>query len=331
VTETAVIQVKQGIGDVVWHLPFIRAIAAASPGGTVTFLTLPSSHGRELLAAEPCIAATHYFEHHGSELRRGLNLIRLVTLLRRCRLRSLWILDRTLRPAVAGALAGIPERIGLGLGPQRFFITNAGIDDERRHDHPIEWLRALMQAMQIPLLTTEPALPLPAEVTATIGRRFAAHPRPWVVLGIGASQAYRDWPRAHWAAFIAGLHRRAAGTVFIVGGATQRASAQALIADTAGGRTVDACDLAVVEATALMHLADAFVGTDSGPMNLAAAAGVPAFALFGASPVLSYSRFIHPVLPDDGAGPSPDGMARISPASVLAQIEPYLAARRTAT
>jgi hypothetical protein len=36
--------------------------------------------------------------------------------LRRQRLKSIWILDRTIRPALAAALAGIPERIGLGLG-----------------------------------------------------------------------------------------------------------------------------------------------------------------------------------------------------------------------
>jgi heptosyltransferase II len=35
VKPTAVIQVKPGIGDVIWHLPFIRAIAAATPCGTV--------------------------------------------------------------------------------------------------------------------------------------------------------------------------------------------------------------------------------------------------------------------------------------------------------
>ena len=34
---TAVIQVKQGIGDAVWHLPFVRAIAGATAEGAVTF------------------------------------------------------------------------------------------------------------------------------------------------------------------------------------------------------------------------------------------------------------------------------------------------------
>jgi ADP-heptose:LPS heptosyltransferase len=95
VIQSAVIQVKPGIGDVVWHLPFIRAIAAAAPGGQVTFLVPPSSGASELLQAEPTVAATVYFQHSGSELQRGVNLIRLVALLRRQRLRSLWILDRT--------------------------------------------------------------------------------------------------------------------------------------------------------------------------------------------------------------------------------------------
>ena len=106
----------------------------------MTFLAPPSSHAEELLAAEPAVAETLYFEHAGSELRRGLNLIRLAALLRRHRFRSIWILDRTIRPALAAKLAGIPERIGLGLGAQRFFITNPGIDRSHFHDHPIDWL-----------------------------------------------------------------------------------------------------------------------------------------------------------------------------------------------
>ncbi len=97
-TSCAVIQVKPGIGDVIWHLPFIRAIAGVAPGGRVTFLAPPTSHAQELLAAEPAVAETVYFEHAGSELRRGINLIRLAALLRRSKFRSIWILDRTTRP-----------------------------------------------------------------------------------------------------------------------------------------------------------------------------------------------------------------------------------------
>jgi heptosyltransferase II len=322
VTSSAVIQVKPGIGDVIWHLPFIRAIAAAAPGGRVTFLAPPSSGARELLAAEPGVAETVYFEHSGSELRRGLNLLRLIALLRRRRFRTLWILDRTTRPALAAALAGIPERIGLGLGPQRFLITNRGIGQSHFHDQPIDWLRALMAELKLPLPTTEPDLRLPAATLAVVGDKFAACPRPWIALGIGASHPDKDWPDGHWAEFVALLRRRAAGTVFLIGGPANFHRAGGFIAASCGAPAVNACDLGLAEAAALLRHADLFVGPSSGPMNLAAAGGTDAFGLFGSTPVLTYSKFIHAIEPPGGQ--SPDGMRRISPTQVLERLGPRL-------
>jgi heptosyltransferase-2 len=322
----AVIQAKPGIGDVIWHFPFIRAIAAAAPGGRVTFLAPPTGGARELLAAEPCVAATIYFEHSGSELRRGVNLIRLVALLRQKNFRTIWILDRTLRPAVAAWLAGIPERIGLGLGAQRFFITNPGVDASHFHDQPIDWLRALMAAMNVTLPSTEPDLPAATETLAVIGGKYAACPRPWIVLGIGASHTDKDWPDEHWLEFLARLRRETTGTVFLIGGKMNNARTEDFIARSDGAPAVNACALGLAEAAALLRHADLFVGPSSGPMNLAAAGGTDAFGLFGSTPVLTYSKFIHAIVPDGGA--SPGGMRRISPAAVLARIAPYLSPRR---
>ncbi len=326
VASTVVIQSKQGIGDVIWHLPFIRAIATTIPGGIVTFLTLPSTHGRELLAGEPCVGQTLYYENRGSELARGLHLWRLAALLRRLRPETVWILDRSARPAFAALAAGIPERIGLGFGAQRWFITNAGIDRKFYHDHPIEWLTALMEAMAVPFATTEPNLCLRPALSAAIAERFAAQPRPWIVLGIGSSSPDRNWPMERWAELMAGLHQRTTGTVFLIGGPGYAAHADRL-AQSAGGRTVNACDLAIAEAAALLQKSDLFVGLDSGPLNIAAAVGTPAFGLFGPNQVLTYSRFIHPVLPDDGNVEAPDRLQRISAAAVLARIEPYVCAQ----
>jgi heptosyltransferase-2 len=322
VTASAVIQAKPGIGDVIWHLPFVRAIAAASPGGCVTFLAPPSSGAQDLLAAEPSVAETIYFPHSGSELRRGRNMLSLIARLRRHRFQRIWILDRTLRPAVAAMLAGIPERIGLGLGRQRHFITNPGIDQSHFHDQPIDWLIALMAAMNVPLPTTEPDLPVPAATLAMIGQRYTSHLRPWIVLGMGGSHPDKDWSDMQWLEFLAALRRRCDGTVFLIGGAQNHARAKYVIEHTVGTAAVNACDLGLIEAVALLRLADLFIGTDSGPMNLAVAAQTDAFALFGATPVLKYSKFIHPVVPE--GGPSPGGMKRISPATVLEQVAPLL-------
>jgi heptosyltransferase-2 len=324
VTPVGVIQVKPGIGDVLWHLPFIRAIAAAAPGGQVTFFAPPTSAAKDLLAAEPSVATTVYFRHAGSELQRGLNLVRLVALLRRQRLQAIWLLDRTIRPALAARLAGIPERVGLGLGPQSAFITNPGIDQQHFHDHPIDWLRALMAAMKVPLPSTEPDLPLPPAVAATVERKFASLARPWLVVGIGASHPDKDWPDAAWRDFLRGL--RTPGSVFLIGGPANGARAEKFVLASGSRQIVNACDLSLIEAAALLRLADLFVGPSSGPLNLAAAGGTQAFGLFGSTPVLTYSKFIHAIVPE--GGPRPGGMARIVPKDVLERIAPYLSQRK---
>jgi heptosyltransferase-2 len=326
VTPNAVIQPKPGIGDVMWHLPFIRAIAAVSPGGKVTFIVPPTSSARELLAAEPTVAEVLYFNNAGSELQRLIDQFRLIALLRRNRFRALWILDRTVRPAVAGFLAGIPERIGIGFTPQRWFLTNKGLDQSHFHDFPIDWLIALMADMRVPLTTTEPNLRIPGDLLAAVGGKFSACPRPWIVLGLGGSHPDKDWPTAYWAEFLGALRGLTNGTVFLIGGPAHVARAQALIADTAGANGVNACGLKVAESAALLRHADLFVGTDSGPLNLAAATGTETFGLFGATPVLRYSKFIHAIVPK--AGRSQKGMQRILPAQVLEDIKPYLSRRK---
>ncbi len=320
--DVAVIQVKPGIGDVIWHLPFIRAIAAMAPGGRVAFLAPPTSHARELLTAEPGVAETIYFEHAGSELQRGINLLRLAALLRRRRFRVTWILDRTTRPAIAAMLAAIPDRIGLGLGPQKLFITNRGIDRSHFHDEPIEWLCALMAAMNVPLPSTEPALRLEDATITAVAEKFARCPRPWLVLGIGASHPDKDWPDENWAEFLAELRSRAPGTVFLIGGGANSARTKTFIAQSEGTAAVNACGLALTEAAALLRQADLFVGPSSGPLNLAAAGATESFGLFGSTPVLTYSKFIHAIVPE--GGPVPGGMPLISPQQAIAAIEPYL-------
>src|SRR5260370_24144130 len=281
-----------------------------------------TSRAKDLLAAEPSSLETIYFEHAGSEVRRGVNLIRLARLLRQNRFRTVWILDRTLRPAIAAVLAEVPERIGLGLGRQSLFITNSGIDQSHFHDHPIDWLRALMAEMNVPLPSTEPGLKVPSGIITAIGERFNGCPRPWIVLGMGALHAEREWPHEYWVEFLTELRPHSSGTFFFIGGADYTARAQSVIAQSKLSGAINACNLSLVEAIALLHHADLFVGTDSGPMNLAVAVGTPSFAMFGVNPVLSYSKFIHPLTPP--GGPAPGGMQQISPAHALGQVELYL-------
>ena len=57
-------------------------------------LRAADERGKDLLAAEPSVAATIYFQHAGSELQRGINLIRLVTRLRFVQIENHFSSDR---------------------------------------------------------------------------------------------------------------------------------------------------------------------------------------------------------------------------------------------
>src|SRR4029077_20099144 len=121
------------------------------------------------------------------------------------------------------------------------------------------------------------------------------------------------------------LRHRTSGTVFLIGGPAHAARAERLL-QSAPAPAVNACDLSIMDAAGLLQKSDLFVGVDSGPMNLAAAVGTPAFGLFGPTRVLTYSRFIHAIQADDVGAPTPDRLLRIRPDAVLARIEPYLCA-----
>jgi heptosyltransferase II len=200
------------------------------------------------------------------------------------------------------------------------------VDEAAHRDdpYPFEWLDALMGQMNVTVGESEPKLNLPPQPIEAVRRTFGGHPRPWVVLGLGGSHPLKQWPPANWVEFVVGLSQDFVGTIFLIGGPAQTSQAAELMARTAGAPVVDATGLSIIEAAALLREADLFVGPDSGPMNLAAAVGTPAFAMFGATRVLTYSKFIHPILPDDGGEPTLQGMTRISASNVLARVTPFL-------
>jgi heptosyltransferase-2 len=132
-----------------------------------------------------------------------------------------------------------------------------------------------MAETKVPLPSTEADLPLPPAVSAAIREQFASCARPSIVLGIGASHPDKDWSDAAWIRF-------SCEPAYTGHGVSHRRSgecAAAFIAATGAERTINACGLRLIEAAALLRLADLFVGPSSGPLNLAAAGGTDAFGL----------------------------------------------------
>ncbi len=145
--------------------------------------------------------------------------------------------------------------------------------------------------------------------------RFAAWPEPWIALGIGSSEPWKQWGEERFAELALALNQPRAGSIFIIGGLAERPLAEGIFARlrASGGMAADAVALPLEQTVALLARCRGYIGNDTGVLNVAAALHVPAIGLFGGSLPLWHSRFIHHLLPPSGD----HGMAAITVSQVL--------------
>ena len=314
-----VIQPLPGIGDMVWHLPHIHALAAAAPEGKVWVLTKPRSQADRLLAADPAVAGVLWLERNPGRHDGLRGLLRLARELRARGFREAWVLHTSARYALAARLAGIPRRFGFGFGTQRLWLSgSARLGPAERRLHPLEKADRLLERAGVPRREEEPVLPVAEGARAAAARRTAGLPRPLVALGVGTSEPYKQWGAERFVELAARLRARAGGFV-VVGGPAEAELAARVAAGIAphGARARAVHDAPIDEVAALLEACDLYVGNDTGVLNVAAAVGTRAVGLFGASPPLRHSRRIHAVVPRPGGG----GMSAIAPGAVARMIE----------
>lgn len=330
---TLVIQPLPGIGDMVWHLPHLHALAKDSRDGKVSVLTKPRSRADLLLRADPAIDQVLWLERNGGKHDGPLGFWRLVKLLRSGNYERVWILHDSSRYHWAALLAGIPQRFGYGKGLQRF-LQNSGIrlpKDALRH--PIAKADLLIELHALPRTESEPQLRADAQLVSALGKRFVHAPKPWVALGVGSSEPFKQWGQERFAALARALREAHDVSILVIGGAADTVMTEWIVeqAGSAANRVYSGADLPIDQTAALLSMCALYVGNDTGFLNMAAALGVHAFGLFGGSPPLRHSEHIHVVLADHGreSDYGSSDMADISVAGVTAQLQPFLSGTPT--
>jgi heptosyltransferase-2 len=322
--ELAVVQPLPGIGDMIWHLPHLRALAAAA-GGPVTLIAKPRSAAEQLLAAEPAVRDIIWLDRN-PEGRRGRHdgvrgLLRLAAELRARRFDAVVLLHHSVSLAAAARLAGVKLRAGYGYGAQRWLLNRGPVMSRRMlRQHQFQRATAWLRAAGVALAEAEPRLAISETARQVAAARLDGVARPFVAIGIGASEPSRQWGAAGFAALARGLRAMGWDRVVLLGGAAEAVLA-AEIGRLAGqdGITV-AIGWRLDEVAALLAAATFYVGNNTGVMNMAAAVGIPTYALFGTTPVFDHSQHIIPIASPADAAAGDDGMARITPAAVLAAI-----------
>ena len=277
-------------GDMVLLSPFLRELRGLAPNARITLVTLP---GTAIL-----------YEHAGVVDRvttfaaKAPRLLRPALLPARARrfareeLRGefdvaivpRWDTDHHLATAVA-VYSGASRRVGFSeQSTPRRRTLNAGFDalltdviesggtahEVERHLTMLRALGAEHPASRLELWLIDADRHRVAELLPPMSDQ-----RVLVALGVGAAHPKRRWPVARFVEVGRALQRGHAAHVVVVGGVADIEAQRAILRELAPDATGLAGRLSLRETAAALERCALFVGNDSAPLHLAAAAGVP--------------------------------------------------------
>ena len=285
-----VVQPLVGIGDMVWHKPWIDHLAG---GFDVILAAKPTAHAKTLFHGTDGIVGWLDIDR-SMRGRRGRHdglagLFRLAADFRRARANAVLVLHHSATYTLAARLAGIPLRWGVWHRRQpQMAEPGSFLGREARHERPYRKLGRYAQANGFGL--DRPHWHMSAnDGAAQAVRAFCdAHNinlcpsngpdgRDMVVFGVGAMDVERQWPPSHFARLAAAIRAEWPGLRIVLTGAPSEASiVQAVMSDEAAPAGLIEKSGPLDEAVALIGAARAYIGNDTSLLNIAAACGRPA-------------------------------------------------------
>ena len=319
----ALVQPRVGIGDMIWHLPHIRALAR-HVGGRVTLVTRPRSMADQFVGPEDGVDDILYVERGqwspGGRHEGNAGMVRLVRDLRGLRCDGAVLMTRSRNLTLAVLAMGVRHRHGYGIGMQRRVLRGPFLPRPLWKGHPYDQATAWMEAAGIALERPDPVVHVGEADRLAAARRLGTGGAP-VALGIAASDDWKNWGAANFAALAAALLEAGWPGVVLVGGTAEQGMADAITArlGARGAQVRLALGWRLRELAALLAGAEFYVGNDTAALNMAAAVGTRSYGLFGATVPLRHSPLIVPVLPPGGLD-RVHGMGGITSAAVLQAI-----------
>lgn len=321
---TVVFQHDLGIGDLIFRLPYIRAIAQQSAGEKVTLIARPTAKARDLLRGEASIESIIEYDRGRKRDQKGVHCgvlghWRLMKEIQQGGFERIVIFSGKLRYGLISAMAGIPIRIGYG-GPgwgvlQRLFLTQGpSIVSYRGHlssNYQLGTQLAILHGFSDVALV--PRLGVPLEMESRWALEFENMPSRRYIFAVGASDKAKDWGMRNFAALATRLLSSGNGVICLAGPAEKDlllSLEQQVPAEFRSGLRVLAPP-SVLDSAAIARLCAFCIGNDTGMVNVAAACGLPAVLLIGNRPPLGHDPQIYPVTASSVAAISVDDVCKV--------------------
>ncbi|MCP4923733.1 MAG: glycosyltransferase family 9 protein [bacterium] len=199
--EILIIQPIVGIGDMIWHVPWIRAIAKRH---NVTLCCKPTSQARKLL--KDISGITNFIDLKRSM--RGekgvhdgfLGILKLSQEFKKHNFTRCIILHSSWRYALSAKLARISRISGYGKGLQKLWINDGNsLSKEDHKKHFIEKVRLFFDHNG---MKVQENFLLPVSNEAKKAAQAYIPKDPYIVLGVNATEPLRRWPPDYFASFL---------------------------------------------------------------------------------------------------------------------------------
>jgi lipopolysaccharide heptosyltransferase I len=281
------------VGDVIRTLPAVSCMRRTWPGARIGWAVEEPS--RDLLEGHPDVDQVHVLARRslggGAGPARLLRAVRLLRAYAESLRREPWEwavdLQGTFKSALVSRMSGAGRIFGFGPGHSRerahLFYTDT-LPLPRRRLGRVE--RALASAALLGADVAAPRRLLPERPEAAkavepfLSARAAARPRILISPGTSEAQSFKRYPWSHFAALADALIERTGGSVILAWGPGEESIVEA-VRGSMRHRAVPTPRTSLPELVELARRCDLFIGSDTGPHHLAAAAGIPVVAIYG--------------------------------------------------
>ncbi len=284
-TPAVAVRCPNHLGDMIMALPMIRQVGEAHPGASVTLLA--PAPLCPLVDGDPSV--DRVIPLPNDHLHGLAAVMKVRGVLANSDYSHGYILPPSFGAASSFALAGVVERVGYVTDGRRLLLTKPLVLPEPRwSEHRSElYLNLLRRATGRELVYTPPTIRVADTETAAAVDLLSAHRiasgTPIVVVAVRAVAESRRWGVANYARFIRTLMSTVDAGVVLVGGPDDQPTAADVAAASVPDSIVNLAGKTTLrELAAILTLARVFVGNDSGPAHLAAAAGTSLVVLSGA-------------------------------------------------
>ena len=299
--KTAIIHSYNCMGDLIWHLPYIHAIARQTDEKKVILFSKKTTNAQELLSADPFIEKIIDLDDTRGFFTNIFSFFKISKSLKKNSVKKIWIFHESVKYALSAFYAGTKEILGYEYGLQKIFLTKKNIMPKNsKVERPFEKANIFLKSHKIKNNQIKPKFFIEKKSLLKIKKKYKKINSPWIVISSTNKADFKKWPDERFSKLRNFISKSFNGTIFIIGPPKEKKFVNKITYNLNNKKNIVTSCVSLHENAAIIKNSSLFIGLDSGAYNLSALIGIPSYGIMGASPPLKHLKTYKAIVPPTG-------------------------------